>query len=407
MILNTFYFCLFQVLPMSDVWERYETLTTEAGAEIPTSFITRRSTFKDKLQSALSDIYQFVQPLNRDKSERGTLLIPLNCPPIASAYLSQDDQRNEKELNSPEYKPSNDDSILTLVHAALFIRGELIAMPGHIALNVSGEEAARLVPQNLNIFLRVLFGGQEAIADIADSYETTTEEDDEDDEVADLEAELCDSGNLENNRITSIAQDIVYCVSGGKKWTPKHVGLALTLHQKTRSRKLVCLFNKAGHCLSYRQLMSVDTALAKATLESLDPSTGAVIPPNLKPSEHEQTGEVTNKLIHVTADNIDILNDTLDGNNTFHATQMVAFQRGGASTDEILKAMKPSREQSLSVPGELGKIIFPSGFKGKQEPVFQKEVDKDEVFHFVEKRKCVVESEALRPFIHSHQPTRQ
>ena len=60
----------------------------------------------------------------------------------------------------------------------------------------------------------------------------------------------------------------------------------------------------------------------------------------------------------MTADNIDILNDTLDGINTFHATQMVAFQRGGASTDEILKAMKPSREQSLSVPGELGKIIF-------------------------------------------------
>ena len=43
-------------------------------------------------------------------------------------------------------------------------------------LSVSGEEAARLVPQNLNMFLGVRFGGQEAIADIADSYETTTEE---------------------------------------------------------------------------------------------------------------------------------------------------------------------------------------------------------------------------------------
>jgi hypothetical protein len=31
---------------------------------------------------------------------------------------------------------------------------------------------------------------------------------------------------------------------------------------------------------------------------------------------------------HFTADNIDINDSTLDGKNTFHATQMAAWQRG-------------------------------------------------------------------------------
>lgn len=388
-----FFFGLFQVLPISDVWERYIQLAAEAGIEVPNSFVTRRATFKDKLQSALSDIYQFIQPLNRDKSERETLLIPLNCPLTASTHLSQEDVHVDQELNSPNYKPTNNDSILPLVHAALLIRRELIASPGHMGLNVSEAEITKVIPEKLNVFLHVLFSGQDGICDEADGCNTTIEEDD--DEDPSLEVELCDIVGQKNNRMMSIAQDIVYSISGGKKWTPKHVGLALTLHQKTRSRKLVGLFNSAGHCISYRQLMTVDTALAETTLKSLDRSTGAVIPPNLIPSDPEKTGEVTDRLVHVTADNIDILNDTLDGKNTFHATQMVAFQRGGATTDDILKEMKPSRVRSLSAPSELGSIILPSGFKEKQEPVFRKEFDKDEVFHFGEKRKCVVESEAL------------
>ena len=53
----------------------------------------------------------------------------------------------------------------------------------------------------------------------------------------------------------------------------------------------------------------------------MDPTTGAVIPENFVP----------NKFIHFTADNmdnIDILDESLDGKNTFHATQMAAYQRG-------------------------------------------------------------------------------
>ena len=34
-------------------------------------------------------------------------------------------------------------------------------------------------------------------------------------------------------RVISVFQDMVYITSGGKKWTPKHIGLASTLHQAT------------------------------------------------------------------------------------------------------------------------------------------------------------------------------
>ena len=72
------------------------------------------------------------------------------------------------------------------------------------------------------------------------------------------------------------------------------------------------MLHYAGHSLSYKQLLTMDTGLAEAVLVSLDEETGAAIPPNL----------VTGKFVMFSADNIDILDETLDGKNTFHATQV-------------------------------------------------------------------------------------
>ena len=166
------------------------------------------------------------------------------------------------------------------------------------------------------------------------------------------------------SRVLSVAQDLVYCVSGGKKWTPKHVGLACTLHQAMRSKDLVQLFNKAGHCLSYKQVLQVDTSLAENTLKSLDQATGAIIPPNI----------VANKFIHYTCDNIDILDKTLDGKNTFHATQMAAWQRG-KTNDASLKHLEPSIRQALIVPTVLEELHHVSISPGREKPVFTSPVD--------------------------------
>jgi hypothetical protein len=54
--------------------------------------------------------------------------------------------------------------------------------------------------------------------------------------------------------------------------TPKHIGLGSTLHQATRSKQMVDLFHSAGHIISYRDILHIDTALAESTLENMDKS---------------------------------------------------------------------------------------------------------------------------------------
>ena len=140
----------------------------------------------------------------------------------------------------------------------------------------------------------------------------------------------------------SIAQDIGYGESSEKKWTPKHVGLRCTLHQVTRSKDLVNLFNKDGHFLSYNQILQKDT---ESVLSSLNPDTGNVVPPNLN----------RGNFIHFSADNTDILDETLDGKNTFHATQIAAWQRGSEDVP-FVDGVRPSNKRSLDAPESMDKV---------------------------------------------------
>ena len=289
------------ILQLIDVWNRYVELAEELAIDIPQSFISRRATFKSKLESKFDDIFQFFKPLNVSTTERQTLLIPFKfqTEKIFQTTVQAEDDLLET-LSIPKYRPEHEDEFLSLVHVALKIRGDMVAKDGHKGLSVSDDDVIDCIPESLYMFLYLLYGGQRIIED--------------------------DSSELENEERTrqmvmSVAQDLMDGISKGKKSTTKHIGLTSTLHQATRSKDLVNLFHRAGRCLSYKQLLQIDTALAKNTLELMDPTTGAVIPENFVP----------NKFIHFTADNmdnIDILDESLDGKNTFHATQMAAYQRG-------------------------------------------------------------------------------
>ena len=54
-----------QILQLFGVWERYWSLVAQTNGDIPQSFISRRTTFKEYLQNRLSDEYQFLRPLHR------------------------------------------------------------------------------------------------------------------------------------------------------------------------------------------------------------------------------------------------------------------------------------------------------------------------------------------------------
>ena len=65
-----------RVLQLSDVWVRYNELAQETNTQIPQSFISRRTSFKEKLMKKVGDSFKFVQPLTEDISEREPLLVP-------------------------------------------------------------------------------------------------------------------------------------------------------------------------------------------------------------------------------------------------------------------------------------------------------------------------------------------
>ena len=99
------------------------------------------------------------------------------------------------------------------------------------------------------------------------------------------------------------------------------------------------LFHKAGHILSYDPILQLDTGLAESVLNTLDGKSGTVIPPNL----------VQGNFVH-------ILDETLDGRNTFHATQVAAWQRGKKIRPYLACSVNPSKKRSLNIPASLDKI---------------------------------------------------
>ena len=98
-----------------------------------------------------------------------------------------------------------------------------------------------------------------------------------------LEYELDDDKNEARRRIriVSIAQDLMYTANGDEFLTPKHIEMAGTLRQATRSKEQVNMFHKAGHVMSYREVIKLGTALAKKTLETMDDDDDDGVPNNL------------------------------------------------------------------------------------------------------------------------------
>ena len=80
-----------------------------------------------------------------------------------------------------------------------------------------------------------------------------------------------------------------------------------------------------------------------------DLGNGAVIPPHLAPG----------RLIHSSADNIDINDGTLDGKHTLHVKQYATLQRGPSHV-VTLESMTPAKHATLAVPGVMNPIFHVS-----------------------------------------------
>ena len=88
-----------------------------------------------------------------------------------------------------------------MVQVALKLRADILSHPHFQGFEISKHATFSCMPDNLFMFLKILYGGQDTI-------------------------ENC----CNDDCVLSAAQDIIYSTSNGKMWMTKHIGLASTLH---------------------------------------------------------------------------------------------------------------------------------------------------------------------------------
>ena len=97
------------------------------------------------------------------------------------------------------------------------------------------------------------------------------------------------------------------------------LGVGLKVHAYTRSKHLVEFLHLNNTSVSYQRVLRVETQLAEAVLKRMASTGGVFVPPGLQKNMH----------IFFAADNIDFLEDTPDGKQTFHGTVITVFQQKG------------------------------------------------------------------------------
>ena len=143
--------------------------------------------------------------------------------------------------------------------------------------------------------------------------------------------------NKSTTRILSIAQDLISVTSNARIKTPKHVGLAFSMKNDLKARTHISALNRLGACISYDDLMRIDTKRANDILEEGDEY--ATLPSNIKPDIFSQ----------VAFDNPDYGQE----NNLQHITNTVIYQYPYGSFSEdtvtyVTKEKKKNRRRSVS-----------------------------------------------------------
>lgn len=151
-----------------------------------------------------------------------------------------------------------------------------------------------------------------------------------------------------HKKILNLGQEIVYSHSNGRKNTPKHIASGLLVHHVTRSKFLVDYLHAAGNSIGYDTILRIDTSIANAQIQKYVDNGMVALPPNIS----------GRKFVQFSADNLDMIEETLDGRGTFHVTQMAAFERGPLMTDGEPQTTAIGRSKVLShIPDEFHKLV--------------------------------------------------
>ena len=133
--------------------------------------------------------------------------------------------------------------ILSWLHrVSVKVKADIRESPRHDVIGgIDQHHAEKTVPDSLYILLRLL----------------CVNDDDSENE----------NEQSRHTKLLSIAQNIIFLASGGRRPTPKHIGIGVAVHQATRSKDLVQLLHAAGHSISYESVLRADTTMANEAMK--------------------------------------------------------------------------------------------------------------------------------------------
>ncbi len=120
----------------------------------------------------------------------------------------------------------------------------------------------------------------------------------------------------------------------------------MTVNYMTRCKQLVDYLSKAGDSISYMIIRRIDTSIADDQLIKLVANDNTPVPDNLE----------SNRCVQFAADNLDMQETTVDGQGSFHVTQMCAFQRGPPPKHDIKPTVISKSDTLHDVPPDFHNI---------------------------------------------------
>lgn len=268
---------------------------------------------------------------------------------------SKDEDTDEEDENSDEgcrmstnYDPDEmfDCPLSQLFYVAMNLKNLLNNNKGISVVwppdshDLSMEEATKSIPSRLFNFIAWMLGFS----------------------VEPVEESKVSISHSETCKVVSIAQDLVYIASKGKKFTHKSLALAMATRHITGSVKLVKILHGLGHCVSPATVYKHDSALA---LSCNNTDQNLIIPRNINPGSFST----------IIWDNNDFNEETVSGKGTTHVANGIIVQKKSNDTpllpkmevSKTVRTIKPPETDIL--PYLLVKKGLPSLFSHKDELV--------------------------------------
>ena len=144
----------------------------------------------------------------------------------------------------------------------------------------------------------------------------------------------------------------------------------MTVKHKTNSKPLIItMLNHAGHGVCYESLRNIDKSFAERNERNV------ITPELVIPSNIVSGGG----FIHGAADNVDIIEETLDGRETTHATSMVLYQQPIHEAEDVDRIHAPEFPDLEQCPTKTPKPVFQENVEN-MEPKWQHTDIKDTVW---------------------------